>query len=68
MLEESGAEHEVAAAVLRLHADRMALVTRQRRLARSFTAAHPDVPVAEIPARAVDVHDLPGLRDIAASW
>jgi anion-transporting ArsA/GET3 family ATPase len=68
MLEESGAEHAVAAAVLRLHADRMALVTRQRRLARSFTAAHPDVPVAEIPARAVDVHDLPGLREIAASW
>ena len=67
VLDEAG-EHEVTAAVLRLHADRMALVARQRRLARSFTSAHPDVPVAEIPARAVDVHDLAGLRDVAASW
>jgi len=68
VLEESAGEHEVAAAVLRLHADRMALVARQRRLARSFTSAHPTVPVAQIPARAVDVHDLAALREVAASW
>ncbi len=33
-------------------------------MAEHFTAAHPNVPVAEIPAQAEDVHDLDGLRGI----
>ncbi len=40
----------------------------QRRTAEHFTAAHPLVPVAEIPAQAEDVHDLDGLRRIGAAF
>ena len=54
-------------AALRLHADRMEQAAAQRRTAEQFTAAHPLVPVAEIPAQPEDVHDLDGLRDRAAS-
>ena len=36
----------------------------KRRLAEHFTAAHPSVPIAEIPAQPEDVHDLAGLRRI----
>ncbi|RJL22014.1 ArsA family ATPase [Bailinhaonella thermotolerans] len=56
--------HEVAAAVLRLHADRMRVATRERREQESFMSAHPTVPVAEVPAMPGDVHDLDGLREI----
>ena len=52
----------LAIAALRLHADRMELAAVQRRAAEHFTAAHPLVPVAEIPAQPEDVHDLDGLR------
>ena len=54
----------LAAAVLRLHADRVALAGRERRLLARFRRAHPAVAVATAPALAVDVHDLPGLREI----
>jgi anion-transporting ArsA/GET3 family ATPase len=53
-----------AAALLRLHADRMRNAERQARLARRFTAAHPGVPVTEVYALAEDVHDLEGLREV----
>ena len=53
---------------LRLHAERMRLVESERRLARRFTAAHPFVPVAQIPAQPDDVHDLNGLRVIGAAF
>ena len=62
-LEEAGG-HELAAAVLRLHADRVALAARERRLQERFTGAHPRVPVVEVAAQAGDVHDLDGLRSI----
>jgi anion-transporting ArsA/GET3 family ATPase len=52
----------LAAAALRLHAERMQLAKRERRLAEHFTSAHPAVPVAEVPAQPEDVHDLGGLR------
>ena len=52
----------LAAAALRLHAERMQLGKRERRLAEHFTSAHPAVPVAEVPAQPEDVHDLGGLR------
>lgn len=53
-----------AAALLRLHANRLRNAERQRRLARGFTAAHPDVAVTEVYALAEDVHDLDGLREV----
>jgi anion-transporting ArsA/GET3 family ATPase len=62
-LEEAG-DHPVAAATLRLHADRVALTSRERRLRQRFTSAHPTVPIAEVTAFAGDVHDLDGLRDV----
>jgi anion-transporting ArsA/GET3 family ATPase len=62
-LEERG-ESPLAAAVLRLHAERVALAQRERRLQGRFTAAHPGVPVVEVAALAGDVHDLDGLRAV----
>lgn len=62
-LERQG-QAPLAAAVLRLHADRVALAGRERRLLARFRRAHPAVAVAKAPALAVDVHDLPGLREI----
>ncbi|QZY29348.1 ArsA family ATPase [Nocardioides coralli] len=50
--------------LLRLHADRVRLVERERQLRSRFAAAHPDVPTAVVPALAGDVHDLTGLRRI----
>jgi anion-transporting ArsA/GET3 family ATPase len=64
-LEESGG-HDLAATVLRLHADRMALATRERRLQERFTGAHPGVKVVEVAALPGDVHDLDGLRAVGA--
>jgi anion-transporting ArsA/GET3 family ATPase len=60
------AGYAVAAAALRLHAERMSLGEREQRVAGAFTSAHPAVPVAEIAALPVDVHDLAGLRYIGA--
>jgi anion-transporting ArsA/GET3 family ATPase len=65
--EEDGAR-VLALAALRLHADRMEQAAAQRRTAEQFTAAHPLVPVAEVPAQAEDVHDLDGLRGIGAAF
>ena len=56
--------YPLAEAALRLHAERMQLATRESRLAEHFVAAHPSVPMAEIPARPEDVHDLAGLRAV----
>jgi anion-transporting ArsA/GET3 family ATPase len=58
----------LAIAALRLHADRMELGAAQRRAAEHFIAAHPLVPVAEIPAEPEDVHDLDGLRIIGQAF
>jgi anion-transporting ArsA/GET3 family ATPase len=64
---ESGvAGAEVAAAALRVHAERMAQATSEQHLADRFTSAHPDVAVRTVPAAAGDVHDLEGLRSMAA--
>ena len=62
-LDEVGG-HELAAAVLRLHAGRMALASRERRLQDRFSGAHPGVPVVEVAALPGDVHDLDGLRAV----
>ena len=57
----------LAAAVLRLHADRVDLADRERRLLTRFTSAHPDVAVTQVPVMAGDVTDLDGLRKLTAS-
>ncbi|GLW49088.1 anion-transporting ATPase [Streptomyces sp. NBRC 14336] len=54
----------LAAGLLRLHADRMQLLSREQRTRDRFTALHPEVAVAEVAALPGDVHDLTGLRDI----
>jgi len=59
--------HPVAAAVLRLHAERLAVADRDQRLRDRFSSAHPHVAVASVPAFAGDVHDLDGLRSVSAA-
>lgn len=58
----------LTAAALRLHAARMSLGQRERRVAGSFMSTHPAVPVGEVPALPEDVHDLAGLRRIGGSF
>ncbi|HWM02117.1 MAG TPA: ArsA-related P-loop ATPase [Actinophytocola sp.] len=62
-LERTG-DAPLAMAVLRLHADRVAVAARELRLLARFTKAHPTVPVVNVPAMPADVHDLTGLRGI----
>jgi anion-transporting ArsA/GET3 family ATPase len=68
MLEAGAAPYPLAVAALRLHADRMQEAAGQRRVAEHFTAAHPLVPVAEVPAQPDDIHDLDGLRRIGQAF
>ncbi|MGY1843111.1 ArsA family ATPase [Modestobacter sp. SYSU DS0875] len=65
--EAGGPDAALAAGALRVHAERMAQATREQRLADRFTSAHPEVPVRTVPAAAGDVHDLDGLRVMAAA-
>jgi anion-transporting ArsA/GET3 family ATPase len=55
---------DLTAALLGIHADRQAQAERQQHLAERFTAAHPTVQIAMMPAMAEDIHDLAGLRAI----
>ncbi|MFF5372001.1 ArsA family ATPase [Streptomyces sp. NPDC013187] len=55
---------ELTAGLLRLHADRMQLLSREQRTRDRFTALHPEVAVTEVAALPGDVHDLAGLRTI----
>ncbi|MFJ8944198.1 ArsA family ATPase [Streptomyces sp. NPDC102395] len=55
---------QLTAGLLRLHADRMHLLSREQRTRDRFIARHPEVAVAEVAALPGDVHDLTGLRDI----
>jgi anion-transporting ArsA/GET3 family ATPase len=59
--------NKLGAGVLRVHAERAVRAADERRLLGRFTSAHPRVPVVEVPAMAVDVHDIDGLRDIGAA-
>ncbi|MFD8086808.1 ArsA family ATPase [Kitasatospora sp. NPDC059722] len=69
-LEENGSEHAspeaelLAAGLLRLHAERMQIMARERRTRDRFVSVYPDVPIVEVPALPGDVHDLDGLRAI----
>ena len=64
----TSASYSVTAAALRLHAERMNLGERERRVAGSFMSAHPAVPVIEVPALPEDVHDLAGLRHVGEAF
>ncbi|SFH08989.1 ArsA family ATPase [Streptomyces mirabilis] len=55
---------QLTAGLLRLHAERMQLLSREQRTRDRFAALHPEVAVAEVAALPGDVHDLAGLRDI----
>jgi hypothetical protein len=46
----------------------MELAASERRLAEHFTAAHPHIPVVQIPAQPEDVHDLDGLTAIGENF
>jgi len=65
-LDEAG-EHEVTAAVLRVHAALAHQAARDRRMRDRFSSARPGVPLVEVPALPTDVHDLDGLRRVAGS-
>jgi anion-transporting ArsA/GET3 family ATPase len=56
--------HPVTAGLLHLHAERLRVLARERRLLRRFAAAHPDVARVSVPALPSDVHDLEGLRRV----
>ncbi|MFJ8022140.1 ArsA family ATPase [Streptomyces sp. NPDC096311] len=55
---------QFTAGLLRLHAERMQLLSREQRTRDRFAALHPEVAVAEVAALPGDVHDLAGLRNI----
>jgi anion-transporting ArsA/GET3 family ATPase len=65
VLEAGGKGADLAAAALRVHAERMTQAAREQHLADRFTSAHPEVPVRTVPAAAGDVHDLDGLGVMA---
>jgi anion-transporting ArsA/GET3 family ATPase len=65
---DADATAALTAAALRLHAERMNLGMRERRVAGSFTSVHPAVPVIEVPALPEDVHDLAGLRRVGEAF
>ncbi len=65
-LTESGT-YGLTARLLRVHAERMQQVARERHLVRGFTSAFPGVAMAVAEAQASDVHDLDGLRAVGAS-
>ncbi len=56
--------NELTADALRVHAALVDQNARQAAVAARFVAAHPQVPVVEVPAQPADVHDLDGLRAI----
>ncbi|OBF23327.1 ArsA family ATPase [Mycobacterium sp. ACS4331] len=63
-LEEKDPE-SLAAAVLRVHADRGLTAKREVRLLSRFTGANPHVPIVGVPSLPFDVADLEALRAIA---
>jgi anion-transporting ArsA/GET3 family ATPase len=58
--------HALTEQLLRLHANRVRVAEREQQAAERFVGAHREVPVVRVRARAEDVHDLDGLRDVGA--
>jgi anion-transporting ArsA/GET3 family ATPase len=63
-LADGDATDRMTAELLTIHAERMRVSSRESRLQRRFSAAHPGVRTASVAALAGDVHDLDGLRQI----
>lgn len=61
-LPEEAVGGSLAAALLRLYADRLANARTQTRSRDGFVARHPGVPIVCVPALPTDIHDLCGLR------
>ncbi len=57
-------DDELAAGILRVHADRARTAARELTLLRRFTAAHPRVPVVGVPSLPFEVSDLTALRAV----
>lgn len=64
--QEEAQAAQLAAALLRLHAERLVQSRRESRLTGRFLASHPGIAMLELPAQAEDIHDLDGLREIIA--
>jgi anion-transporting ArsA/GET3 family ATPase len=62
---ESTDPDSLAAAILRIHADRAQTAKREVRLLSRFTGANPQVPIVGVPSLPFDVSDLDALRAIA---
>ncbi len=54
-------------ALLRLHTALAEVASRHEGRVSRFVASHPGVPVSTVPASATDIHDLDGLRTVAAA-
>jgi len=59
----SGSNPE-AEAVLRIHADRARMATREVRLLESFTSTHPDVAIVGVPSLPFEISNLEALRSV----
>jgi len=59
---DTAGDAQLAAAVLRVHADQAVTAEREVRLLTRFTHAHPRVPLVGVPALPFEVADLEALR------
>jgi anion-transporting ArsA/GET3 family ATPase len=59
-----GGKNPLTEAALRVHAEIASVAEHDARMTRRFSSAHPQVPLAAVPALPADVHDLGGLRTI----
>jgi hypothetical protein len=55
----------LAAGVLTIHSERLAVRAAELHMRARFDRVHTDLPVVEVPALPSDAHDLPALREIA---
>jgi anion-transporting ArsA/GET3 family ATPase len=63
---ESTPQSDLAAAALRIHAERATMNKREQHLLHRFTGAHPHVPQIGVPSLPFEVADLESLRAIGA--
>ncbi|MCX5043146.1 ArsA family ATPase [Aldersonia sp. NBC_00410] len=62
--DEPTPQSQLAAAALRIHAERATVNSRERHLLHRFTGAHPRVPQIDVPSLPFEVSDLEALRAI----
>ncbi len=60
----TAANAALAAAVLTIHAERLAVRAAELHMRSRFDRVHSDLPVIEVAALPSDAHDLPALREI----